>query len=105
MPKPPVSLATRFGPETRRWIRCVDAVMVLLVSLGIAGVLFLYRIEIELRLLKTVFYGSLICTPIISFMLYRESNLNRLERIAIIGLVLCLGLALLIASIESARTP
>ena len=36
-------------------------------------------------------------------MLYRETSLNRLERIAIIGLVLCLGLALLIAAVEAAR--
>ncbi|MCP4391411.1 MAG: hypothetical protein GY802_24170 [Gammaproteobacteria bacterium] len=101
MNKPGPSLATRFGPERKAWIRTLDAIVVLMAPLGIAGALFVYRIEIEALLLKGAFYGGLICTPIVAYSLYRESDMSRLERIALLGLVLCLSLALMVAAIES----
>ena len=48
-------------------------------------------------------YIALVCLPVVAFLLYRESDLGRLERIAILGLVLSVGLALMIAAIEAAR--
>ncbi len=99
MNKPGPSLALRFGPERKTWIRTLDAIVVLMAPLGIAGALFVYRIEIEAPLLKSAFYGGLICTPIVAYSLYRESDLSRLERVALLGLVL--SLALMVAAIES----
>ena len=76
--------------------------MVLAVPSGLAGALFWYRINPEIPLLEAAFYGALVCTPAVAYLLYRESDLTRLERIAILGLVLCLGLALMIAAVEAA---
>ena len=103
MDKLRVSLAKRLGAETRAWVRTIDALMVLMASLGLAGAIFLYPIKLEIPLLKAAFYGALACTPAVAYLLFRESDLGRLERIAILGLVLCLGLALMIAAVEAAR--
>lgn len=95
------SLATRFGPERKAWIRTLDAIVVLMAPLGIAGALFVFPIKIEIPLLKWAFYGGLLCIPIVAWTLYRESSLSRLERIALLVLVLCFSLALTVAAIES----
>ncbi|MDH3761706.1 MAG: hypothetical protein OEU50_12045 [Gammaproteobacteria bacterium] len=99
------SLATRFGPERKAWIRTLDGIAVLMAPVGIAGAVFVFQIEIEIALLKGAFYGGLVCTPIVAWTLYRETNLSRLERIALLVLVLCLSLALMVAAIESTQTP
>jgi flagellar biosynthesis protein FliQ len=103
MNKPGPSLATRFGPERKTWIRTLDAIVVLMAPACIAGAIFVFQIEIPL--LKAAFFGGLVCTPIVAWTLYRESNLSRLERIALLLLVLCLSLALMVAAIESKQTP
>ena len=74
------------------------------VALALAGGLFLYPVKLEIPLLRATFYIALVCVPFVAYLLYRESDLTRLERIAILGLVLCLGLALMIAAVEAART-
>jgi len=101
MNKTGASFTEKFGPERKAWIRKIDALMVLMTPFGIAGALFVLPIEIEIPLLRGAFYGALVCTPIVAYTLYRETNLSRLERIAILGLVLCLMLALTVAGIES----
>ena len=103
MNKPGPSLATRFGPERKTWIRTLDAIVVLMAPACIAGAIFVFQIEIPL--LKAAFFGGLVCTPIVAWTLYRESDLSRLERIALPLLVLCLSLALMFAAIESKQTP
>ncbi len=103
MDKLRTSLKGRFGAETRAWVRTIDAIMVLLLPLGLAGALFLYPIKLEIPLLRMALYIALVCLPVVAFLLYRESDLGRLERIAILGLVLSVGLALMIAAIEAAR--
>lgn len=96
-------MATRFGPERKTWIRTLDAIVVLMAPACIAGAIFVFQIEIPL--LKAAFFGGLVCTPIVAWTLYRESDLSRLERIALPLLVLCLSLALMFAAIESKQTP
>lgn len=96
-------MATRFGPERKAWIRTLDAIVVLMAPACIAGAIFVFQIEIPL--LKAAFFGGLVCTPIVAWTLYRESDLSRLERIALPLLVLCLSLALMVAAIESKQTP
>lgn len=107
MNKPGPSLATRFGLERKAWIRTLDAIVVLMAPACIAGAIFVFQIEIEIEipLLKAAFFGGLVCTPIVAWTLYRESDLSRLERIALPLLVLCLSLALMVAAIESKQTP
>jgi uncharacterized membrane protein (DUF4010 family) len=105
MNKPGPSLATRFGPERKTWIRTLDAIVVLMAPACIAGAIFVFQIEIEIPLLNAAFFGGLVCTPIVAWTLYRESDLSRLERIALPLLVLCLSLALMFAAIESKQTP
>lgn len=94
-----------FGPERKAWVRKLDAFFILLMPLGLAGWLFFSPNTIEAPLLNGAFYGSLACTPIVAWAMYRETRLSRLERIALLGLVLCLGLALMVAIIEAGRQP
>lgn len=100
-------MATRFGLERKAWIRTLDAIVVLMAPACIAGAIFVFQIEIEIEipLLKAAFFGGLVCTPIVAWTLYRESDLSRLERIALPLRVLCLSLALMVAAIESKQTP
>jgi len=101
MNKPGASLNARFGPERKAWVRKLDAIVTLMAPAGIIGVLFVASIKIEIPLLKGAFYGALACTPIVAYTLYRETNLSRIERIAILSLVLCLSIALMVATLES----
>lgn len=103
MDKSRTSLAKSFGAETRAWVRTIDALVVLLVPLGLAGALFLFPVKLVNPLLRGAFYIALVCVPTVAYLLYRESDLARLQRIAILDQVLCLGLALMIAAVEAAR--
>ncbi len=77
--------------------------MVLIGTLAIAVVFFVLPLKIEARLLQYSFIESLVCTPVIAYMMYRATNISRPERIAIPGLVLVAVIALMIAAIESSN--
>ena len=99
------TLATRFGPESKTWIRVVDALMVLSLPLALAVAWFLFRVRPEPPLLQAAFAGTVVSAPVVAYCLYRESDLTRIERIAILALVLCLGFALLVATLEAGQKP
>lgn len=92
----------RFGTERRGWIRAIDAILVLLMPLGLAGALFLNPVETNIPLLRNAFFGGLLCAPVVAWSLFRESGLNRIERIAILAVVLVMTLALMITALEAA---
>lgn len=82
-----------FDAERKRWVRIVDAVMVLLAAIGIGAALFYAPVTIEPAVLQYAFWGALVSLPFVAWMLYRETTINRVERIAILLLVLALGFA------------
>ncbi len=90
-------------PEHKKWVRCIDALLTLLTATGIGIVYFVLPLKIEIPLLKTGFYIAMITLPIVAWMLYRPSDISRLERIAIVLLVLCALLTLMIAAIETSN--
>lgn len=98
------ALQQRLGPERRGWVRTLDAAFVMLVPLGLAGALLLYPVDIDTPLLRGALYGGIACTPVVAWSLYRQTGLTRIERIAILGVVLCMSLALMIAATEAARS-
>lgn len=97
------SLTARFGPEQKRWIRTIDALMVLMAAVAIMVLLFLFPNHGDLPLLSGTAYAALVCLPIVAYSLYRQSDLSRLERVAILVLAICVCMALLIASVELNR--
>ena len=83
------------GPERKTWVRIVDALLILGCAFAVALLYFGYAPDFEARLLHYLFYASPPCLVVIAAMLYRRTDISRLERIAILLLVLTLILALL----------
>ncbi len=101
MSKSWASFREKFGPEHKAWVRTIEALLILLLPYSLAAAVFLSPATIELSLLRSAFYGALICSPILAWTMYRETSLSQLERLAILVLALSLCLALMVAIIES----
>ena len=93
----------RLGPETRAWVRTLDAVLTLGCAFSVTLLFFGYLPESAPRMLHLAFYGALVGIPIVAWTLYRETSLTRLERIAVILPVLALGFALMSGALEAGR--
>jgi len=89
--------------ESKSWVRITDAVITLLGATAIGIVYFVLPLEFDVQLLHYSFWLGLCCTPVVAHMLYQPTNLNRLQRIAVLGLVLTAVLALMIAAVESSK--
>jgi len=90
-------------PESKSWVRVVDASMVLFATAGIANIYFVLPIEFDIRLLDYASIGGLVCTPVVALTLYRVNDISRSERIAILGIVLTAVIALLVAALEASK--
>lgn len=97
-------LATALGPECKRWVRIVDAMLVLFVAIGIGAIALFAPVTIEPTLLRYVFVGVSVSLPLIAWMLYRETTINRIERIAILLLIMLTGFTLLHTGMQQAAT-
>lgn len=88
----------KLGPQTRAWARTLDALLVLLVMLALVIMLFV------LPPVKPVFIYLILfalgCSAVLAITLYRQTDLHQIERIAILGLLLCIAGSLLVALIE-----
>ena len=91
--------AVLFKPEDKPWIRVLDAVAVSLGAFGICVLFFILPLSIESTLLKFSFYGAILSIPILAYTLYRKTNLSKIERIAILLLVLSTAFALMVATL------
>ena len=83
------------GPEHKSWVRIVDAILTLGCAFAIAVIYFGYAPDFDYRLQHYLFYASMFCLVVIAGMFYRRSDISRLERIAILLLVLTVAFALL----------
>ncbi len=93
-------LTVAFGPERKRWVRIVDALLVLGVAIGIGAMALFAPVTIEPATLRYACVGVGVSLPLIAWMLYRETTINRIERIAILLLVVAAGFALLHIGME-----
>lgn len=82
------------GPE-QKWVRVVDAFLILGCAFAIAVMYFGYAPDFESRLPHYLFYATMPSLVVIAAMFYRQSDVSRLERIAIMLLVLTTGFGLL----------
>ena len=97
-------LAAVLRPERKRWVRLVDAVLVLFVAIGIGAIALSAPVTIEPAMLRYVFAGVTVSLPLIAWMLYRETTINRIERIAILLLSMATGFALLHIGMQQAAS-
>ena len=91
------------APEEKSWARIIDSVAVLLGLLAAGVLYFMFSSKIESNLLKYSFWGVIISTPFIAYTMFKLSNITKIERIAILILVLSAAFALLVASVESTK--
>ena len=87
-------------PQNRPWVRKIDALVVLLFGVAMLALLFAMPTESAPFLFRFGHYAALAVTPVLTVLLWRESDLNRLERLALLILMLAAGLALMVAAIE-----
>ena len=90
-------------PEKRVWVRRIDAMVTLLGTFSIGIIFFVLPLKTGNRLLEFSFWIAFLSAPILSFTLLRKTDLSKIERIAVILLILSLIFALMIASFESAK--
>ena len=91
------------SPERRVWIRVVESFFALVPAwTSIVGLAF-FEEPTEIYILKIASWGSIISSPFLAFLMYRDSDLSKLERLAILVLLLSAALALLVGHIESGR--
>jgi hypothetical protein len=91
------------APEEKSWARIIDSIVVLLGLLAAGVLYFMFSSKIESNLLKFSLWGVIITAPFISYMMFRVSNITKIERISILILVLSAAFALLVASVESTK--
>ena len=89
--------------ESRRWARILDCLVVLLGAWAAGIIYFMLDLEVDNDLIQISIWGVIISTPVIAYMMYRVTHIYKIERLAILVLVLSAAFALLVASVESAK--
>ncbi len=89
------------SPERKAWVRIVEGFLTLLPAWTSIILVIEAKGPIEIELLKYSYWGSVISCPIIAFLMYRKSDIKKIERLAIIALMVSASFAILVASIES----
>jgi len=88
------------GPEEKVWVRAFDAAAVLLGFVGVVIILYNIPSTIENTLIKFSLWTAVLSMPVLTYTMYRKSDLSRSERLAILSVVLSSAVALLVASLE-----
>lgn len=89
-----------FDTEERTWVRTIDALVVLFGAFAVGILFFVLPLKVDNRLLEFGFWGAILSMPVLAYVLYRDTNLSRLERIAILVLMLSLIFALMIVAFQ-----
>lgn len=89
----------KLGPENRPWVRGIDTFMVLMLMFSMVTMLFVLPTP-EKPLVVYLLLFALICSAVLALTLYRQTDLHRLERLAVLCLILCVSLTLMISMIE-----
>lgn len=90
-------------PEDKTWVRVADTTAVLLGTFGVGVLFFVLPLNIESTLLKMSFWCAILSMPVLAHALYRNTNLSRMERLALLALVLSSVIALMVASFEVSK--
>ncbi len=89
------NLALKLGPETKRWVRIIDATALAMVTFAIAVIWFMRPEQGVKPLFNLVLWLAFGSNLILVFTLFRDSGLYRHERIAVLGSTGATGLALM----------
>ncbi len=87
-----------FLPERRVWIRRFEGLTTLGCAFAAGIVYFAFAPPFASDMLHFSFFVAMIGGGVFAWSLYRESDLNQLERLAMMAMLLCLVLALLRAT-------
>jgi hypothetical protein len=90
-------------PQEKKWIRFIDALAAVFCFVSSVIVLYLLKTEPDIKLPATIYlvvWISLLCSLPLWFLLYRESNLKKYERLALVLFILASSISLLFSVIS-----
>ncbi len=88
-----------FVPEDKKWVRVLESFMALLPAWTCITLFIGIKLPIDNRLLKLSYWGSLLASPFIAYLMYRNSDLFKIERLAILIIMVAVSLSILVASL------
>ena len=86
-------------PEAKKWIRVLESFFALLPAWTCIILFIVIRLPIDNHLLKISYLGSLLASPFIAYLMYRNSDLLKIERLAILIIMVAVSCAILVASL------
>lgn len=88
-------------PQRKAWVRVVESFFALLPAWTSIILLIELKAPTDIYLLKLAYWSSMLSCPFIAFLMFRNSDLTKIERLAILGIMMSASLAILLASIET----
>ena len=86
--------------EDNAWVRAIDGTIVVSAILAIVLVFMLLSLSFENRLLGASFCGAIVSMPIVAYMMYRQTNLTKIERMSVLILTWSTAVSFMVASFE-----
>lgn len=88
-------------PQRKIWVRVVESFFALLPAWTSIILHFSLKAPVDIYLLKLAYWSSILACPFIAFLMYRNSDLTKIERLAILGIMISASFAIMVASIEN----